>query len=96
MGNAHATLYVSLPSPDPDRGVVWHHRCVYTPPDCLRRLNLCSWARCVRAWPGAKQPAGGGGHTYIWQAQPQQCWVVLVAGMVNFSPKYLCGLLLMF
>ena len=74
MGSAHAPLHVSLPLPDFDRGVVWHHKCVSTPLDYLHGLNLCSTACCVRAWPGAKQPArgGGGGHLYMAGATPAE------------------------
>ena len=31
MDHAHATLHVFLPLLESDRGVVWHHRCVYMP-----------------------------------------------------------------
>ena len=34
MDHSHATLHVFLPLRDSDRGVVWHHRCVYMPLNC--------------------------------------------------------------
>ena len=60
-GNAYASLPALHPLLDSDRSMVWQHRCVYMPPDCSHRPNLCSRARCVRVWPRAKQPGGGGG-----------------------------------
>ena len=34
MGHVYASLPALHPLPDSDHGMVWHHRCVYMPPEC--------------------------------------------------------------
>ena len=89
IGNAHATLYVSLPLLGPDRGVVCTTG-AFTRLLTVRadRTYVAGPAACG-CGPGRSSPCGGGGggHTYIWWAQPQQCWVVLVASMVYIFPS---------